>query len=263
MKNTPLVVCKVSGQKLKESQAVPIAVINPGIVKLIMRKYPKIELSHDDFISREELKNFRREYIERIFKTERGEMSKLDKEVVQSLVEHETLVKNINAQFDHKRTFGERVSDKVASFGGSWKFIGIFALFMFCWITINTILLLQKPFDPFPFILLNLILSTIAAIQAPVIMMSQNRKDARDRLRAEHDYKVNLKAELEIRHLHEKIDNLMRHQWQHLLEIQELQLDLMEEKEERETRMNRVRRRVFKKINVGATQKNPLVTETE
>jgi len=252
-KKSPLVVCKLTGQRLKMNQVVPIAVINPGIVKLIRRKYPDIELSHDDFISKEELKNFRREYIERIFKTERGEISKLDKEVVQSMVEHELLVKNINAQFEKTRTFGERVSDRMAKFGGSWNFIGIFFFFLFCWVVVNSILVFGKPFDPFPFILLNLILSCIAAIQAPVIMMSQNRKDAKDRLRAEYDYKINLKAELEIRHLHEKIDNLMRHQWQHLLEIQELQLDLMEERD-RETHMSKVRKRIVNKINANASQ---------
>jgi uncharacterized membrane protein len=249
MKKSPtFVVCKLSNQKMKLSQVVPVAVINPGIARLIRRKYPDLKLMHDDFISKEELKKFRREYIEHVFKTERGEISRLDKEVVQSLVEHELLVKNINAQFEKTRTFGERVSDRMAEFGGSWRFIGIFFFILLCWITVNSILAFGKPFDPFPFILLNLCLSCLAAIQAPIIMMSQNRKEAKDRLRAEHDYKVNLKAELEIRHLHEKIDNLMRHQWQHLLEIQELQLDMMEEKE-RETYMKGVRRRLWKGLS--------------
>jgi uncharacterized membrane protein len=258
MKKATTVVCKLSNQKMKLSQVVPVAVINPGIARLIRRKYPDLKLTHDDFISKEELKKFRREYIERVFKTERGEISKLDKEVVQSLVEHELVVKNINAQFEKTRTFGERISDRMATFGGSWRFIGIFFFFLLCWIIVNSILVFGKPFDPFPFILLNLLLSCIAAIQAPVIMMSQNRKDAKDRLRGEYDYKVNLKAELEIRHLHEKIDNLMRHQWQHLLEIQELQLDMMEEKE-REAYMKDVRTRMWKGLSAKAlrtTQKN-------
>jgi len=254
MKKATTVICKLSNQKMKLSQVVPVAVINPGIARLIRRKYPELKLMHDDFISKEELKKFRREYIEGIFKTERGEISRLDKEVVQSLVDHELLVKNINSQFEHTRTFSERVSDRLASFGGSWKFLGMFAFFLFCWIVVNSILFFIKPFDPFPFILLNLILSCIAAIQAPVIMMSQNRKDAKDRLRGEYDYKVNLKAELEIRHLHEKIDNLMRHQWQHLLEVQELQLDMMEEKG-REAYMSGVRKRIMNRLNVKAAKR--------
>ena len=112
---------------------------------------------------------------------------------------------------------------------GSWRFISIFMAVLFIWIFINTIVLIHKPFDPYPFILLNLILSCIAAIQAPIIMMSQNRQEAKDRLRSEHDYRVNLKAELEIRHPHEKMDHLLMTQWQRLLEIQEVQTELMEE----------------------------------
>jgi uncharacterized membrane protein len=115
----------------------------------------------------------------------------------------------------------------MADFGGSWAFILSFAAVLTIWIVIN--LQVRTPFDPFPFILLNLILSCIAAIQAPIIMMSQNRQEHRDRLRAEEDYKVNLKAELEIRALIAKIDQLRQHQWRRLLELQHIQLDLMNE----------------------------------
>jgi uncharacterized membrane protein len=117
----------------------------------------------------------------------------------------------------------------VASFGGSWTFIVVFALVLAAWISINGAALLARPFDPYPFILLNLILSCLAAIQAPIIMMSQNRMEAKDRLRSENDYQVNLKAELEIRHLNEKLDVLLKHQWQKLLEIQQIQMDFMKE----------------------------------
>lgn len=228
MESKPPIVCQITKSRIKAADAIPIATIRPGILKLIKEQCK--DFSDDGYISKEELKIFRRQYIEDVLAQEKGELSKLDKEVVQSLVEHETLAKNINAQFEEKMTFGKRLSDNIAKFGGSWTFIIIFGLFLLIWILTNTIFLLAKPFDPFPFILLNLILSTLAAIQAPIIMMSQNRKDAKDRLRGENDYKVNLKAELEIRNLHEKIDNLMQHQWQRLLEIQELQLDMMEEK---------------------------------
>ncbi len=121
------------------------------------------------------------------------------------------------------------MADRVATFGGSWNFILIFGSVLLVWIAVNSIALLSKPFDPFPFILLNLVLSCLAAIQAPVIFMSQNRQEAKDRLRAENDYRVNLKAELEIRHLHAKLDLLLTHQWQRLLEIQQVQTDLLSE----------------------------------
>src|SRR5207253_1421499 len=123
----------------------------------------------------------------------------------------------------------KRLSDHIASFGGSWRFISLFGAVLFGWIILNAILLLNRGFDPYPFILLNLILSCLAAIQAPIIMMSQNRAEARDRLRAENDYKVNLKAELEIRHLHEKIDHLLRRQYNRLFEIQQIQIELLQE----------------------------------
>ncbi|HEX6013829.1 MAG TPA: DUF1003 domain-containing protein [Geminicoccaceae bacterium] len=126
-------------------------------------------------------------------------------------------------------TFGERLADRVAASGGSWRFILLFAVAMAAWMGLNSWLLASRAFDPFPYILLNLVLSCLAAVQAPVIMMSQNRQETRDRLRARNDYLVNLKAELEIRLLHEKLDHLLRHQWERLIEIQEIQVELMNE----------------------------------
>jgi uncharacterized membrane protein len=136
---------------------------------------------------------------------------------------------SVSIEFEQQLTFGERLADKIAEFGGSWRFIIIFFVILSLWIAINSLTLILKPFDPYPFILLNLILSCLASIQAPIIMMNQNRQEDKDRLRAEHDYRINLKAELEIRHLHEKIDHLLMNQWQRLLEIQEIQMELMEE----------------------------------
>jgi uncharacterized membrane protein len=156
-------------------------------------------------------------------------LSTLDREVLESLKQHETLTSNVEAEFEQESTVGERLSDKMASFGGSWTFLIIFGGILLVWITLNSIALLAKPFDPYPYILLNLVLSCLAAIQAPVIMMSQNRQEAKDRLRSQHDYQVNLKAELEIRHLHEKIDHLLSRQWERLVEIQQIQIDLMSE----------------------------------
>ena len=137
--------------------------------------------------------------------------------------------KNINAEFEQNLTFGERLADKIADFGGSWNFIVIFGGVLLLWVAVNSMILIWRPFDPYPFILFNLVLSCLAAFQAPAILMSQNRQESRDRLRSEHDYLINLKAELEIRHLHEKIDHLLMNQWQRLFEIQQIQMELMEE----------------------------------
>jgi uncharacterized membrane protein len=139
------------------------------------------------------------------------------------------LSENIQEEIEAELSLGQRIADKVASFGGSWTFIIIFFLFILVWILINVWLFVAKPFDPFPFILLNLLLSCIAAIQAPIIMMSQNRQEQKDRQRGEHDYKINLKAELEIKILSEKIDHLLVHQNRKLLEIQEIQTDYLED----------------------------------
>jgi len=155
------------------------------------------------------------------------EMNAVEQHVLEHLSQREPISRDTQQDYAEKLTLGQRVADKVASFGGSWPFIGLFTLFLLLWIGGNTALLLmlhKKPVDPFPFILLNLFLSMLAAIQAPVIMMSQNRQTAHDRLEAEHDYEVNLKAELEIMALHQKLDELREQQWQQLLLLQQEQI---------------------------------------
>jgi uncharacterized membrane protein len=159
----------------------------------------------------------------------------LEQEVMESLKQSDILTRNIDHEFSQKATFGEQLADRVASFGGSWRFLILFAVVLIVWIAVNSVVLLRRPFDPYPFILLNLILSCIAAVQAPVIMMSQNRQEAKDRLRAEHDYQINLKAEIEIRHINAKLDQLITHQWQRLLEIQRMQTEMMEDLARRPT----------------------------
>jgi len=201
--------------------------IRPSLLEFIKKQVP--DLDSKAFICFEDLGNFRKDYVKEVLEDEIGELSALDNEVIQSLEQHEILSADISKQFEKKLTFGERLSDHIASFGGSWRFIILFGAVLFGWIILNAIFLLNRGFDPYPFILLNLILSCLAAIQAPIIMMSQNRAEARDRLRAENDYKVNLKAELEIRHLHEKIDHLLRRQYNRLFEIQQIQIELLQE----------------------------------
>ena len=201
--------------------------VRDKIVELIKKEHS--DWSTDGFICINDLAVYRSEYVRQSLETEKGELSALESEVIQSMKEQELLSKNINIEFDEKLTPGARVADAVASFGGSWKFIiGFFCTLIF-WIILNSISFLRHPFDPYPYILLNLVLSCIAAVQAPVIMMSQNRQEAKDRLRTELDYQINLKAELEIRQLNAKMDQLIMHQWHRLMEIQEIQTELMEE----------------------------------
>jgi len=151
--------------------------------------------------------------------------------VAQHVAVRKSIVRNTAKEYDAKTTFGQKAADRVARFGGSWTFVGLFALAMLLWVGLNAYMMGRRghTFDPYPYILLNLFLSMVAAIQAPVILMSQNRQSERDRLDAEHDYEVNLKAELDIMLLHEKVDQLREKQWQELLAIQREQLAILAE----------------------------------
>lgn len=181
------------------------------------------------FLCMEDLRKIRASRITKILVEDRGELSSLEKEVIESLKDHDLIAENINQQFEERLTFGQRISDKIAKFGGSWAFIISFIMAMIFWMTLNVIGLWKQPFDPYPFILLNLVLSCLAALQAPIIMMSQNRQAMKDRMQADDDYRVNLKAELEIRHIHAKLDQFTKNQWSRMLEIQQIQIDLQEE----------------------------------
>jgi len=224
---TAPLVCQVCKKPRSPNNGMIAELIRPSLLEFIKKKLP--DLDSKAFICLDDLGEFRKDYIKEVLEDEIGELSALDQEVIESLEQHEILSSDISKQFEKKLTFGERLSDHIASFGGSWRFISLFGAVLFGWIILNAIFLLNRGFDPYPFILLNLILSCLAAIQAPIIMMSQNRAESRDRLRAENDYKVNLKAELEIRHLHEKIDHLLSRQYNRLFEIQQIQIELLEE----------------------------------
>jgi uncharacterized membrane protein len=219
--------CSVCGKEKPARTSVHAEMVRPAVAALVEKEHPG--WTSGDLICTECLNQYRTKYIEDVLETDRGELSKLDEDVLASLREQEFLSTDLNAEFDRQLTLGQRLADRVADFGGSWTFIGLFMLVMVIWMAINSVMLLRKPFDPFPFILLNLVLSCMAAIQAPVIMMSQNRQEAKDRLHSENDYRVNLKAELEVRHLNEKMDLLLSRQWNRLIEIQRIQVDLMEE----------------------------------
>jgi uncharacterized membrane protein len=219
--------CPVCGKDHPETELISGALIRPALVAQIQEHHP--EWTPDQPICRECLDAARAEYVQETLEAERGELSTLETEVLKAIEDRGFISTDTNAEYDEKTTFGQQVADRLATVAGSWGFIIGFGVVLFSWITINAVALLGKPFDPFPFILLNLVLSCLAAIQAPVIMMSQNRQEARDRLRAEHDYQVNLKAELEIKQLHEKIDHITHRQWDRLAEIQQIQMDLMTE----------------------------------
>lgn len=152
---------------------------------------------------------------------------RLLKAIFERIAKRETIARNPTAELDESRTFGQRLADRIADFGGSWTFILLFLAFLAMWAIINTIVLATRAFDPYPFIFLNLMLSMIAALQAPIIMMSQKRQAQRDRLDAENDYQVNLKAEIEIRELHDKLDELREGQWRQLVAQQEEQIKLL------------------------------------
>ncbi len=224
-------VCQICGEEKPLAALVPAELVRPSLVSTIQKHFPA--WSSEGHICLADLSKYRKEYLREQLADELGELSALDKDVIESLHQRELLSSNISAEFDQQFTFGERLADRIAAFGGSWTFILWFGAVLTFWIVLNAVLLATRAFDPYPFILLNLILSSLAALQAPVIMMSQNRGEARDRLRAENDYKVNLKAELEIRHLHEKMDHLLRRQWNRLFEIQQIQIELLEELSER------------------------------
>lgn len=217
----------ISQKEIPASESIKGKDIRRSIVSLIKIEYPDFNDSHE--ISIEELNKFRRLYLTNLVEQEKGELAMIDRDVIQAINTNSILSENIEPSIDSELTLGERLSDKIAEFGGSWTFIICFFSFLMVWMFINIWILVKNPFDPYPFILLNLILSCIAAIQAPIIMMSQNRQEKKDRQRAEQDYKVNLKAELEIQLLNEKIDHLLIQQNKKLLEIQEVQIDYLED----------------------------------
>ena len=219
--------CQISGRDLPLDQAVPVDLIRDSLVATLMETCPNLD--HTGYVSLDELNKARIKTAREMAEREMDEMVELKKEVAESIIRQETLTKNLDVEFNANATRGDKIADKVATFGGSWSFIILFGIILFSWMGINTALIMSKPFDPFPYIFLNLVLSCLAAIQAPVIMMSQNRQEARDRMRGENDYKTNLKAELEIRHINEKIDKLINDQWKHLLEIQQMQMEMIEE----------------------------------
>lgn len=218
----------ISKKEFPENEKVIGNSIRKSIYDIIKKEYP--HFNSKSAISISELNQYRQKYVANYLLSEVGELSSLEKDVLKTIENEESISKQIGEDLEKTDfTYGQRLADKIATFGGSWKFIIIFGCFIVVWMFINIILLMSKAFDPYPFILLNLILSCLAALQAPVIMMSQNRQEEKDRARSKQDYMINLKSELEIRMLHEKIDHLIIHQQEELLNIQQIQIEMMED----------------------------------
>ena len=194
---------------------VHLKTIDTDIRSFILQKNKKLTIeSQIPFIT---FMNYHFEYIKEKIIQDQNETKKINQEMLEQLKNKQIISQNLNTTINQKATFGQKSADAIAKFGGSWPFIFLFVVILGSWILFNTLHFLGLSFDRYPFILLNLVLSCLAAIQAPIIMMSQNRQATRDRIAADHDYQTNLKAELEISLLHEKIDYLMSQQWQQML----------------------------------------------
>lgn len=221
------VICYISHEPVAETLSVKGLYMHDTIFSYIRESYP--EFTTEDYISKKEFDKIRKNYLLHLIATENDDISLVEKQVVDAITGNKILSEDVEPIIDNQLTMGQHAADKIAEFGGSWKFIILFFFILIIWIMLNAWFLGKSSFDPYPFILLNLILSCLAAIQAPIIMMSQNRLEQKDRIRGENDYKVNLKAELEIKLLHEKLDHLTFIQSKRMLEVQQIQADYLED----------------------------------
>lgn len=215
----------ISGRSFPLTHKIPGNSVRQCLLDEIKKEHP--EFTRNNKLAAEELNYYRNQYIQNTLTKEIGTLSDLENQVIDAMKNDQLLTDKLSDDKGDVLTYGQKLADRVASFGGSWTFIIIFAFFLLCWMILNVVFLASKAFDPYPFILLNLILSCIAALQAPVIMMSQNRQEQKDRERSKNDYMINLKSELEIRLLHEKMDHLIINQQEKLMEIQQIQIDMM------------------------------------
>lgn len=220
-------ICALTGKRRPRHDLIRLDALRPTLAERIRQDHPG--LPPDAQVSRAELSRYQTLYVSELLQAERGEVTALEQRVAESIARQETLSVNDHDDGADRRTLGERFADHLASFGGSWSFLMSFSLFLALWMLFNA-LRGDGAFDPAPFILLNLVLSCLAAIPAPVIMMSRKRQEAKDRLRWENDSRVNLTAEPEIRHRHEKMDDLIQRKWQRLTEIHQRQLEIMQER---------------------------------
>lgn len=217
--------CPICHKEVSETETIPYSALNKSLRQILHKQNSKI--TEDDHICLPCFESARTQSFAHQIKKNQKDLTHLEKQVLQKLNDRETIVAS-PTEIECNLSLGQRISDKVATFGGSWAFILSFLGILVVWIIFNSVMIAQDRFDPYPFILLNLVLSCVAALQAPIIMMSQNRKEEKDRERAENDYMVNLKSELEIRTLHEKMDHLLRSQMHTLMDFQEAQLEILQ-----------------------------------
>lgn len=225
MKNNQ-VRCALTGRMISTQKAVQVATLEQGFRDYVRKQYT--QLTDEDHICLKEVGALQSSYLRALLTDDLIQLNDLEMEIDTTVATNPLLSIDIEEDDSQELTTGERVADKVASFGGSWPFIIIFFSFLIIWMSINAFVLHERGFDPYPFILLNLILSCLAAIQAPIIMMSQNRQAHKDRQQSEHDYKINMKAELEIKLLHKKLDHVLTYQNRRLLELQRVQTQMLE-----------------------------------
>ena len=217
--------CALCEREVRRAERVRVEAIRPADAERIAHANPD-RLPGSGVVCRNCLQRERLAHVMDQLESERGQLSDIEADVARRAGEHLTIADNLAKRFAHDITFGERIADKVAEVGGSWSFVIGFLVVLGAWIALN-VALATRAFDPYPYILLNLVLSCIAALQAPVIMMAQNRQASRDRMQAEEDFRVNLKAELEIASLHEKVDHLLHAEWERMVELLEMQLELL------------------------------------
>lgn len=219
--------CAITGLNYPETEGIKWKQLRPSVQAFL--RTVKDDWQDEYFVSYTALNNLLRAYIAELTIQDTKANAELTEHVKNQFEQDSTLVLPVHPDLEHASlSFGQRVADKIADFGGSWTFIIIFLACLIVWMCINVYWLSNKGFDPYPFILLNLILSCVAALQAPVIMMSQNRQEDKDRQRAEYDYKVNLKAETEIRLLHEKLDHVIMSQHKSTAELLQVQIDILQ-----------------------------------
>ena len=217
----------LSGKSFPIEEKVPGESIRGSLMQLIRKDHPDFDASRGIALS--ELNTYREQYIAGYLSRQVGELTDLDQKVVDSMKNH-SLICNAHGQCgEPEPTVADRIADRMTRFGGSWAFVILFGSLIVVWMALNIFWLSNPAFDPYPFVLLNLMLSYLSTLQAPIIMMSQNRQAAKDRQRSQEDYMVNLKSELEVRTLHEKLDHLMMYQQQELIEIQKVQIDMLTE----------------------------------
>lgn len=209
--------CEICDNFFQLSDLYPLAMLRSNQFANAKERFPDLEPS--GFICYPDLRKINALHFEKILQKERGSLTELEREVLESIEQHDILSENIETEFERGQTFGQKLSDKIAQFGGSWTFVTLFTCMILVWMMINSFQIMSLDFDPYPYILLNLVLSTLAAIQAPIIMMSQNRQAFKDRLSQENDYQINLKSELQIRQLNTRMDVFMKHYWQRMSDL--------------------------------------------